>query len=154
MSERGRFLKLAALGAVAIVGLATLTGGVYSYGLLSDTETSSSSVQAGTWLAVTSLGVSEVNAPGDHADFAASWEVGDPDGDLDTVKLTLRDINDSGDIEFIRRIDVNGSTASGTTHLHAKNDEGDGHRYEVELVVTDVAGNTASDTVTVVEDGE
>ncbi|MBX0325408.1 S8 family serine peptidase [Halomicroarcula sp. F13] len=104
-------------------------------------------------LAVDGLSVSEDNSGGSpHADFDASWRVSDSDGDLQTVDLTLTDA-DTGATEDTASVDVSGSDASGTTGLSAKFDENNGHTYEVELVVTDAAGNTASATATEVEDG-
>ncbi len=103
--------------------------------------------------AVDSLSLSEDNAGGSpHADFDASWSVSDSDGDLDTVELTLTDLDD-GETEDTATIDVSGDSASGTTDLRAKQEENSGNEYEVELVVTDSNGNTASSTATEVEDG-
>lgn len=102
---------------------------------------------------VDSLSLSEDNSGGSpHADFDASWSVSDSDGDLDTVDLTLTD-TDTGATEDSASVDVSGSDASGTTDLKAKFDENNTHTYEVELVVTDSNGNSASDTATEVEDG-
>jgi subtilisin len=102
---------------------------------------------------VDSLSLSEDNQGGSpHADFDASWSVSDDDGDLDTVDLTLTDLDD-GETEDSASVDVSGSEADGTTDLKAMHEENSGHEYEVELVVTDSNGNTASDTATEVEDG-
>jgi subtilisin len=102
---------------------------------------------------VDSLSLSEDNQGGSpHADFDASWIVSDLDGDLDTVDLTLTDLED-GETEDSASVDVSGSDASSTTTLGAKHEENSGNEYEVELVVTDSNGNTGSDTATEVEDG-
>ncbi|QIO24152.1 S8 family serine peptidase [Haloarcula sp. JP-L23] len=104
-------------------------------------------------LAVDSLSLREDNSGGNpHADFDASWSVSDSDSDLQTVDLTLTD-TDTGATEDTASVDVSGSDASGTNSLSAKFDENNGHTYEVELVVTDAAGNTASATATEGEDG-
>lgn len=102
---------------------------------------------------VDSLDISEDNAGGDpHADFSVSWTVSDDDGDLDSVDLTLTDLDD-GETEDSVSVDVSGSSASGTTSLRASKEENSGHTYEVELVVTDANGNTATTTAQEVEDG-
>lgn len=105
---------------------------------------------------VDSLSLSEDNSGGSpHADFDASWSVSDSDGDLDTVDLTLYELDNDGnrvETEESTSIDVSGSDASGTSDLKAKFDENNSKTYEVELVVTDTNGNSASDTATEVED--
>lgn len=101
---------------------------------------------------IDSLSLNENNKGGDpHADFDASWSVSDSDGDLDTVELTLTDLDD-GYTES-KTVDVSGSDASGTTTFQHKFEENSGDEYEVELVVTDSNGNTASATATEIEDG-
>lgn len=80
----------------------------------------------------------------------------DSDGDLDVVDLTLYELDSNGnrvEKEDSASIDLSGSDASGRTDLKAKFDENNKKTYEVELVVTDTNGNTASETTTEVEDG-
>jgi hypothetical protein len=84
-----------------------------------------------------------------HAMFVANWTVSDADGDLETVELTLRDTDD-GEVEDSKTVDVGGGTASDDTRLRAHKEGDSGHTYEVELVVTDAANNTASETDTAV----
>ena len=116
---------------------------------VSETEDTS----GGTAPTVDSLTLSEDNSGGSpHAEFVADWAVSDGDGDLDTVEMTLTDTND-GSVEDSASVDVSGGDASGSTGLKAKFDENNGHEYEVELLVTDTSGNTASATATEVEDG-
>lgn len=107
---------------------------------------------------VDSLSLKEDNSGGSpHADFDASWKVSDDDGDLDTVDLTLYELDSNGnrtETEDSASLDVSGSDASGTTDLKAKFDENNDLTYEVELVVTDANGNTASDIATETEDGQ
>ncbi|MFB6254202.1 MAG: hypothetical protein ABEI06_06315, partial [Halobacteriaceae archaeon] len=101
--------------------------------------------------------LSEDNSGGSpHAEFNASWSVSDSDGDLDTVDLTLYQLDSDGNrvaTEDAASVDISGDSASGTTGLKAKFDENNGKKYEVECVVTDSNGNTDSATATEVEDG-
>jgi subtilisin len=97
-------------------------------------------------------GVSEVNSPSPHAEFDISWSASDDDDDLDTAELTLYDDTDS-ETEDSDSSDISGMSASGTTTLKAKFDEGTGNEYTVELVVTDANGNTDTDTTSFSEDG-
>jgi parallel beta-helix repeat protein len=88
-----------------------------------------------------------------HAMFVANWTVSDADGDLETVELTLRDLDD-GEVEDSKTVDVSGETASDETRLRAHKEGDSGHTYEVELVVSDAANNTASETDKAVENGD
>lgn len=106
---------------------------------------------------VDGLSLSEDNNGGSpHAEFNASWSVSDADGDLSSVELTLYQLDGSGnrvETEDAATVDVGGSTASGTTGLKAHHDENSGAEYEVELVVTDGSGKTASSSAFEIEDG-
>jgi subtilisin len=97
-------------------------------------------------------GVSEVNSPNPHAQFDISWSASDDDDDLDTAELTLYDDTD-GETEDSETVDISGGSASGTTELTAKFDDGSGNEYTAELVVTDGNGNTDTDTASFSEDG-
>jgi subtilisin len=97
-------------------------------------------------------GVTESNSPNPHAEFDVSWSASDGDGDLDTAELTLSDDTDGG-TEDSATVDIGGDSASGTTQLKAKHDDGSGNEYTVALVVTDANGNTDADTTSFSEDG-
>ncbi|WP_254273136.1 glycosyl hydrolase [Haloarcula marina] len=101
---------------------------------------------------VDSLSMSENGGNDPHADFTVDWTVSDSDTDLDTVDLTLTDTTD-GAVEDTVSIGVSGGSAADQQNMRANKADNDGHTYEVELVVTDAAGNTATATVTEVEDG-
>jgi hypothetical protein len=100
---------------------------------------------------VQSLTLSEAAHP-QHADFEATWSVSDPNGNLDTVELTLTDLSDD-QTEDTATINVNGGSDSGTTSLRANKEANSGNEYEVEIVVTDTSGNTDTFTATEIEDG-
>ncbi len=100
--------------------------------------------------AVESLSLSEVETGTADAEFDADWQVGDADGNLDSVDLTLSDDTD-GKTEDTATPSVSGDTASGTTRLVAAGDDVSGNEYTVELVVTDSDGVTASDATSVTE---
>lgn len=87
-----------------------------------------------------------------NASFKAVWSVSDDDGDLDEVELTLYGLNESGEVEDFRSIDVDGTSSSGTTNLTAESDSDSGHTYAVELVVNDEVGNNAAANDTAVEE--
>lgn len=59
------------------------------------------------------------------AEFDISWSASDSDDDLDTAELTLNDDTNS-ETEDSATIDISGGSASGTTTLKAKFDEGTG----------------------------
>jgi endonuclease YncB( thermonuclease family) len=99
---------------------------------------------------VDSLSLEEVETDDSDAEFDAAWQVSDADGDLDSVDLTLTDDTD-GETEDTATVAVSGDSASDTTRLVAAGDDGTGNSYTVELVVTDAAGNTASDTASATE---
>ena len=103
---------------------------------------------------VDDLAVSEVETDDGDAEFDASWAVGDADGNLDAVELTLDD-DTAGATEETVSTSVSGDAASGTTRLIAAGDDGSGNGYTVDLVVTDADGASSSDaaTVTETEDG-
>ena len=119
----------------------------------SDTASATESESTSGGPTVDSVSLTEQNGGGDpHAEFDADWQVSDDDGDLDTVDVTLRDLDD-GETEGTDSKDVSGGSASGTSNLTAKKEENSGHTYEVEVVVTDASGNTDSGTAQEVEDG-
>jgi len=142
------------------------SGGTYTVTLTvtddssaTDTDSQDVSVSSSTSgaPAVDGISLSENNSGGSpHADFDASWSVSDSDGDLNTVDLTLYELDSNGNrvaTESSTSADVSGSSASGTSSLNAKHDENSGNTYEVEIVVTDSSNNTDSNTATEVEDG-
>jgi len=119
----------------------------------STTVTETEDTTGGTAPTVDSLALTEDNGGGSpHADFDAAWTVGDADGDLATVALTLTDTADGATVDTAS-LSVSGASASGSTGLTAKHAENDGHTYEVVCTVTDAAGNTGSASATEVEDG-
>lgn len=128
-----------------------------SFGGDGSCEVASNGGGGGDAPAVDSLSLSEDNSGGSpHAEFNASWSVSDIDGDLDTVELTLYELDSNGTrvaTEDSASVDVSGSDASGTTGLKARFDENSGKTYEVEQIVTDTTGNTTSSTAQEVEDG-
>lgn len=101
-------------------------------------------------LSVDSLSATEVETSDDDAEFDVSWEVSDPDGNLDTVDLVLRDTTNSED-EDTATISVSGDTANGTERMVATGDEGSSNSYDVTVTVTDGDSNTDSKTVSVSE---
>ena len=103
---------------------------------------------------VDSLSVDEVETDSEDAEFDASWEVSDDDGDLNGVDLTLYELDNDGnrvEEEDSATEDVGGDSASGTTRLVATGDDGSGNTYEVEAVVSDSNDNTDSAITTVTE---
>jgi endonuclease YncB( thermonuclease family) len=99
---------------------------------------------------VDALSASEVETSDGDAEFDVSWDVGDSDGDLSSVDLTLTD-DTAGETEDSASISVSGSDATGTTRLVAAGDDGSGNSYTVDCTVTDSNGNTASDSTSVSE---
>jgi endonuclease YncB( thermonuclease family) len=99
---------------------------------------------------VDSLSASEVETSDSDAEFDVAWDVGDADGDLSSVDLTLTQDSD-GTTEDTASVSVSGSDATGTTRLVAAGDDGSGNAYTVDLTVTDSGGNTASDSTSVSE---
>lgn len=100
---------------------------------------------------VDALSVSEVETDGDDAEFDVDWAVGDTDGNLDAVDLTLVDDTD-GETEDTASLSVAGDAASGTTRLVAAGDDVSGHEFTAELMVTDADGATSSGAASVTED--
>ncbi|MGM0718328.1 MAG: G8 domain-containing protein, partial [Halobacteriota archaeon] len=99
---------------------------------------------------VDGLSMSEVETKNSDAEFDVSWDVGDDDGDLDGVDLTLtRDAD--GTTQDSAALSVSGSSAGGTTRLVAAGDDGAGYSYTVEATVTDSSNNTASATASATE---
>jgi subtilisin len=99
---------------------------------------------------VDSLSASEVETSDSDAEFDVSWDVGDSDGDLSSVDLTLTD-DTAGETEDTASVSVSGDTASGTTRLVAAGDDGSGNSYTVDATVTDSNGNTGSGSTSVSE---
>ncbi|MDT3434451.1 S8 family serine peptidase [Haloarcula sp. 1CSR25-25] len=99
---------------------------------------------------VDSLSAGEVETSTDAAEFDVDWQVSDDDGDLATVDLSLTDDTTDGS-EDSASVSVGGDTVTDTTRLVAAGDDAAGHSYTVDLVVTDSAGQTASDSTTVSE---
>lgn len=99
---------------------------------------------------VDALSASEVETSDGDAAFDVSWDVGDADGDLSSVDLTLTQDLD-GSTEDTASIAVSGSDATGTTRLVAAGDDGSANGYTVDLAVTDSGGNTASGSTSVSE---
>jgi len=119
----------------------------------SDTAAVSETEETNTAPAVDSLSASEVETDDTDAEFDASWQVSDSDGNLSSVDLTLTDDTD-GETEDTTTVSVSGDTASGTTRLVAAGDDGSGNNYTVDLTVTDGDGASDSSTTTVSETEE
>jgi hypothetical protein len=101
---------------------------------------------------VDGITLSEVETDDADAEFDASWDVSDDDGDLASLDLVL--IQDSDDTtEDSVSLSVSGSSASETTRLVAAGDDGTGNSYTVEATVTDSFDQTDSAT-DAVEEGE
>lgn len=97
-------------------------------------------------------GVSEAETPSPHAEFDVSWSATDEDGDLDSVTVSLHDDTD-GENEGSETVNVSGDSASGTTRLTAKHDDGTGNDYTATVEATDSNGNTGSDSQSFSENG-
>ena len=115
------------------------------------TATSSQTVSVGssgtTAPAIDSYSVTEAGNNNPHAEITADWAVSDADGDLASVDVT---VYDSGGAQAdSATTTVSGSSASGTDTFTIK--KASGQTFDVELVVTDSAGQTASQTQTVTE---
>ncbi|MFP9060658.1 fibronectin type III domain-containing protein [Natrialbaceae archaeon A-chndr2] len=87
--------------------------------------------------------VSDTSA-GPWTRFNVEWAVSDPDGDLDLVEIEM--IDDSGTVVDSTSTAVSGDSASGEDSVRERNGGGE---YELELTVTDEAGNSATETKTV-----
>ena len=99
---------------------------------------------------VDSLAAAEVETADGDAEFDASWDVSDADGDLSSVDLTL--IQDAdGTTEDTATLGVGGDAAAGTARLVAAGDEGSGNGYTVEATVTDAGGRTGTGSAGVTE---
>ncbi|WP_416840934.1 S8 family serine peptidase [Haloferax sp. DFSO52] len=96
--------------------------------------------------------ITEANARNPHAEFSVPWSASDADGNLDTVELRLTQTSPAGGIEDSVVIDVSGGSASGTTILAAKHDDGTGHTYDVSISVLDTTGKTGGEIVSITED--
>lgn len=91
------------------------------------------------------LSGNEDSPPNPHAELAVDWAVGDEDGDLAAVTVTIRD--GSGDVVDRRADSIGGGDARGSLETRVKHGAGD--VYEVTLEVEDDAGNTASERATI-----
>lgn len=94
--------------------------------------------------------LSEVETSDSDAEFDASWDVSDSDGNLDQVDLVLTNTTD-GTTENTKSVSVSGSSANGTTRLVASGQDGSGDTYEVTVTVTDTEGSSDSGTATATE---
>jgi len=121
-----------------------------SLGLDSSNDLGSSDNSAPT---VGGASLSEVEADDSDAEFDASWDVSDTDGNLAQVELVLTDTENS-ETEDTKTVDVSGSSASGTDRLVATGDEGSGHTYEVTVTVTDTERSSDSETASATESGD
>lgn len=90
--------------------------------------------------AVASLSVQDTSGSNPHVNLAVDWRVTDADGDLATVRVTVRD--GAGQVAA-DTWSVSGSSA--TDSLAERIKHGDGANYTVTVTVTDAAGNTATD---------
>lgn len=98
------------------------------------------------------LTATEVETSNPDAEFDLTWEVSDPDGNLATLEITLRDVTDGGlGLESDVTPTVSGSSASGTSRLVASGDDGSGHEFEFTMTVTDGDGQIDQQTTTVFE---
>ena len=95
--------------------------------------------------------VTQLRSPNPHAEFEVSWSASGTD--LSAVELSLRETAPKTESEGTATPDVSGSSASGTTTLKAKMDDGTGNTYDVTVTVTDGSGQTDTATVTETEDG-
>jgi hypothetical protein len=128
----------------------TLTASVTdSAGNTSETVVTVTTDNSGTRPTVEGLSLSEVETTTADAEFDAAWQVGDANGNLETVDLVL--VQADGTTEDTATVSVSGGTASGTTRLIAPDDDGSGVDYTVELTATDSKANTATDTASTTE---
>jgi subtilisin len=89
--------------------------------------------------------VTEAGSPNPHAEITAEWDVGDPDGDLETVALDV--VDSSGSVADSTTHAVGGGDATGSDQFTLKH--AGGQSFDVTLTVTDAAGNSRSETRTV-----
>lgn len=96
-------------------------------------------------------GLADRTSPGGDTDaeFSVTWNVTDDRG-LDAVSIELRDT--AGDTVAQTSPAVSGSSASGTADLTAAG--GSGEQYVLKVVVTDSSGQTDTESVTDVADGD
>jgi len=92
---------------------------------------------------VDQLDVSDTSS-GPWTRFAVDWTVSDSDGDLDRVAIEM--VDHSGTVVDSASTNVSGDNASGSDTLRERNGGGE---YDVTLTVTDAAGNSAAETVTI-----
>lgn len=94
--------------------------------------------------------VTERSAKGPHAEFVVTWSGSDVDGDLHTVITEL--YNGANGLLSSAMTGISGSTASGSSALQAKNENGKGNTFTVKLIVIDAAENAVTASKTVTED--
>jgi len=115
------------------------------------TDTSTQTVSVGSSSssapAVDSYSVTEAGGNNPHAEITADWSVSDADGDLSSVVVTVYD--SGGSQVDSATTNVGGSSASGSDFFKIK--KAKNQTFDVEIVVTDSAGNMASQTQTVTE---
>lgn len=92
---------------------------------------------------VETLSGADESGPNPHAELGIDWRVVDEDGDLSSAAVTVRD--GSGVLVDRDEASVEGTSATGSLDEQIKHGTGD--TYEVTLVVTDAAGNEATDRI-------
>jgi subtilisin len=105
----------------------------------SDSTAVSETEDTNTAPTIDSFGVS-TRTSGPWFRVESDWSVSDPDGDLDSVTTELLDSDDN--VIATSSSDVSGSSASGTQEVRTRSNASD----SVRLTVTDVAGNSTSET--------
>lgn len=113
----------------------TTTGGVLSF----TTETTASPP------AVDQFDASESGSPNPHAEISVDWAVSDPDADLRSVGIVVRDPQG----ELVRSVEnsVSGATASGSEAFKIK--QGGGTTYDCTITVTDSQSHSTTSTESV-----
>jgi hypothetical protein len=91
--------------------------------------------------------VTEAKSPNSSVDIVAKWNVADADGDLAWVLVQVS--NENGFVVDASKAAVSGDTAAGVDYFQIENVQG--QTFDVEVTVSDAAGNTATDTQSVTE---
>ncbi|WP_135826947.1 DUF7261 family protein [Halorussus ruber] len=99
---------------------------------------------------VTGLSVTDNSDPDGDASFAVNWEVADPNADLDSVTVELR--QGGSPVDAPPSVSVGGASDSGSVTLSDSN--GGGGTYTVVVTVTDDAGHSRTDAETHAADGD
>jgi len=89
----------------------------------------------------------EAGSPNPHFEVTADWNVSDPNGNLDVVKVEVLDSSDSAVGASISR--VGGSSASGTDQIKVKSVNN--QTFDVRITVIDTRNNSTSQTKTLTE---